>query len=417
MLNCLWLSRVHPFPMDSGDRIYSARLALALAGAGARVVFLGLADRDNGAVEGAAGVDWRPIAGRQGHPLGALLSPAPLVAARFNTAAYRAALASALAEHAWDAIFLDHYGLGWALPVIARRWPDPATRPLLVHVAHDHEAHVTHQLYADCNEGAARRLVLGLNARKTARYERWVVDSVDLVTVITAEDRDAFARLHPQQRFVPLTPGFSGRAVEARRIHAGLPRRVVVLGSFGWIAKQMNLRDFLAAADPVLAAAGVEIEVVGPMPDGLRAELSPRLRSTRLTGFVDDPAVNLAAARLGIVAEPRGGGFKLKMLDYVFNRVPVAGLAVSVTGIPEEVGRHFLIEDELPTLARTIVAAVDDLDRLDALQQAAYAAALPVFSWETRGTALLGALERGIERRRRGRQAAPDDARLRSAAE
>jgi glycosyltransferase involved in cell wall biosynthesis len=407
MLNCLWLSRVHPFPANSGDRIYTGRLAGALAGAGVRVVFLGLGG-ESGPVPPPGedlGVEWRPVDGRQGRALAALLSPAPLVAARFSTPAYRAAVRAALAEAEWDIVVIDQYGLGWALPLVYRRWPDAAARPLLIHVSHDHEESVTRQLSEDCNEGAARRLALRLNAWKTARYERWVVGAVDLVTVITAEDGATYARQHPGQHFLPLTPGFSGRPVTARTIHAGLPRRAVLLGSFGWIAKQMNLRDFLAAADPVLAAAGVELEVVGPIPDALRAELAPTLRATRFTGFVDDPAVNLAAARLGIVAEPRGGGFKLKMLDYVFNRVPVAGLTVSVTGIPEAVGRHFVLADQLPGLAQAIVAAIDDVERLDRMQQQAFAAAVPAFAWDARGAALLGAIEAGLARRRRTRPA------------
>jgi glycosyltransferase involved in cell wall biosynthesis len=408
MLQCLWLSRVHPFPADSGDRIYTVRLAGALARAGARVVFYGLGG-ESGPVPPPGedlGVAWRPVEGRQGGALPALLSPAPLVAARFNTPAYRAAVRAALAEAEWDVVVIDQYGLGWALPLIGRRWPDPAVRPLLIHVSHDHEETVTRQLHADCNEGPAKRLALQLNAWKTARYERWVVDSVDLVTVITAEDGATYARRHPRQRFLPLTPGFSGRPVAVRRIDARHPRRAVLLGSFGWIAKQMNLRDFLAVADPELAAAGVELEVVGPIPAGLRAELAPTMRATRFTGFVDDPAVNLAAARLGIVAEPRGGGFKLKMLDYVLNRVPVAGLAVSVTGIPEAVGRHFLLADDLPALARTIVAAIDDVERLNRLQEQAFAAALPAFAWEARGAALLRGIEAGLARRPRPRPGA-----------
>ncbi|MFO1057167.1 MAG: hypothetical protein U1E53_09385 [Dongiaceae bacterium] len=297
---------------------------------------------------------------------------------------------------------IDQYGLGWALPLIRRRWPDPATRPLLVHVSHDHEESVTRQLFADCNEGAAKRLALRLNAWKTARYERWVVDSVDLVTVITAEDGATYARQHPRQRFLPLTPGFSGRPVAERRLDAGLPRRAVLLGSFGWIAKQMNLRDFLAAADPVLAAAGVELEVVGPIPDSLRSELAPAMRATCASPGSSTTRRSIRRRAARHRRRARGvGGFKLKMLDYVFNRVWRSPGCVSVTGIPEPVGRHFLLADDLAALARTVVAAIDDVERLDRLQSQAFAAALPAFAWEARGTALRHAIEAGLARRQR----------------
>ncbi len=42
-LRCLWLARQIPLPLRSGDKIYTARLAQALAAAGASVTFVRLA--------------------------------------------------------------------------------------------------------------------------------------------------------------------------------------------------------------------------------------------------------------------------------------------------------------------------------------------------------------------------------------
>src|SRR5690606_36241863 len=58
------------------------------------------------------------------------------------------------------------------------------------------------------------------------------------------------------------------------------------------------------------------------------------LKATRLGGRVDSIAPHLDQARMAVVAERLGGGFKLKVLDYVFNRPPVAALDGSVAGTP-----------------------------------------------------------------------------------
>jgi hypothetical protein len=46
---------------------------------------------------------------------------------------------------------------------------------------------------------------------------------------------------------------------------------------------------------------------------------------------------------MAVIAEPIGGGFKLKLLEYIFNRVPVASLAVCTHGLPEHLRAHMLL--------------------------------------------------------------------------
>ena len=105
---------------------------------------------------------------------------------------------------------------------------------------------------------------------------------------------------------------------------AATERRVVLVGSFHWLVKQQNLQAFLAVADPLFARHGITLDVVGSMPEALAAALRSKLRATVLHGFVDDTRPLLAGARIAVVPEAIGGGFKLKFLDYLFGRVPIA---------------------------------------------------------------------------------------------
>ena len=127
-------------------------------------------------------------------------------------------------------------------------------------------------------------------------------------------------------------PGYEERVVADRRITDSIPRRAVIVGSFDWIAKRANLEEFVAVADPTFAEAGAELVVIGRGPDQWLDEMRQRTRATTFTGFVDSVTPYLDGARLGIVSERSGGGFKHKVLFYVFNRVPVAVLAGSIRG-------------------------------------------------------------------------------------
>jgi polysaccharide biosynthesis protein PslH len=76
--------------------------------------------------------------------------------------------------------------------------------------------------------------------------------------------------------------------------------------------------------------------------------------------------------RLGLVIEKTGGGFKLKTLDYIFNRVPMAAIKGNISGLPLTPGLHYLSFESMRELAQGVVAVIDDVERLNSMQQAAF---------------------------------------------
>ena len=152
--------------------------------------------------------------------------------------------------------------------------------------------------------------------------------------------------------------------------------------------KQANLAAFVAVADPIFAAAGVTLAVAGAAPSELATRIARTPRATTLLGRVDDLEALLDRTRVGIVAEPLGGGFKLKVLDYVFNRVPIAALAGSIEGVPLHDGADLLVFDDASALAAGVVAVIDDADRLNSLQDHAFEQCRDAFDWMTRGARL-----------------------------
>ena len=97
-------------------------------------------------------------------------------------------------------------------------------------------------------------------------------------------------------------------------------------------------------------------------------------------------------ARMALVPEVIGGGFKLKFLDYVFGRMPVVTLNDAAAGVPEPVRNAMLGCADLPALVRTVVERIDDLPTLARLQSDALDAARTAFDWSDRGRALLRAV-------------------------
>ena len=238
----------------------------------------------------------------------------------------------------------------------------------------------------------ARRAVLWQNALKVRALERKVISQVDVLSAICDEDLDALQVTLPREQTVVLTPGYSGPMAASRKIRETTLRRVVIVGSFRWVLKQENLARFIESADPVFAGSGIQLDIVGDVPDELLAVLKPKCSATTFHGFVDDMGPLLSQARIAVVPELIGGGFKLKFLDYFFGRVPVATLSGAAAGLPSSLRDLLIQANDVSELVERIAANIDELDRLNDLQDRAFQVARMQFRWEDRGVRLKQAI-------------------------
>ncbi|KJV09364.1 hypothetical protein VZ95_11970 [Elstera litoralis] len=292
-----------------------------------------------------------------------------------------------MARQDWDAVVIDYVTMGWTLPLLMET-ARTTERPLrLVYVAHNHEASLRRLAYRHSNAAAALRLAQRIDGARIAALEHRLLATVDCVTVTTAADLALFETDAPQQRYHILVPGYDGPELAERGLTAETPRRVVVVGSFDWIAKQQNLAEFLEAAAP-LADHGIGIDIVGSGPPDLLAKWRQRFPYATIHGRVDAVEPYLQGARISLVPERTGGGFKLKVLNAVFQHCPVFGIAGSITQVPLAEGRSVRLFPDFPTLVHGIIQDIDNLDGLNALHTAAYAACRDHFHWSDRGKSL-----------------------------
>jgi polysaccharide biosynthesis protein PslH len=388
-LRILWVIRTLPFPKTSGDRVYSAEFIRAVAEAGAEITVLGL-KTETAPEAGAANVSWIPVEAQPRHSLAAAAMSLPLVAAKNSPPAFRAAFRNALRKVKPDLVVLDSYAAGWLLDELG---PDA---PPLCYVAHNWEEQITRDIAREFRGSFAKGAFLKLNAARTRRLERRMVDRARLVVALTESDSGNLLRSAPGKPAVLIPPGFVGESRSSRVIDNAVPRRVVMLGSVQWIAKQMNLATFLGAADPAFSKAGITLDIVGDVAEEFRREWSPKVGATRFVGFADDIGAVLDQTRLGLLIDAVGGGFKLKVLSYLQTRTPVAALSGSFAGIPDEVSRHFLVARDPEQLVAAIVSAIDDLPRLNAMQDAAFMAAQGQFDWPENGRRFVAAVRAAL---------------------
>ena len=396
-MKCLWITLADPEPAVTGQLIYSQGLIHAAQIAGADLCVLGLSrpERREPPKNGPH-VAWRLVAESPRSRLRRLLTPLPRVAQRGDSWPMHQALRLLLAERDWDAVVLDSICAGWALPAVLRhrsRRPFPSK---LVYLAHNHETLAAAHIAGESR--GPRRLVRQLDALRVARLERRLVAEADLVTSNTPEDARAFAAKSATAPVAFLPPGYGGPRVASRSIDASLPRRAIIVGSFDWPPKRISLERFLDVATPLFAEADIGLQVVGEVEQTYLDILRRRYSSVDFVGRVEDARPYMARARIGVVPDLIGG-FKLKGLDYVFNRVPILAMRAALSGMPLHNDRSIGLFDSHQTLAQGVVDLIDDIDALNRRQIAAFAACAPRFDWASIGRHLLRHIRRA---RRRG---------------
>jgi len=389
----LWVTLADPDPAYGGQLIYSGGLIQSVASQGAEIDVIGQtrpdAHRRDGMREGH--VTWHLAEPLPYSRLRSLSSTLPSQAFRGGSAATYARLAKLLEERTWDVVVFDSLCSGWALKNVIARYARESRRPRYVYISHNHEESVRRRLIAN-HPAWLRRQMLRIDGYRVIRLDRALVGVADLVTTITPEDRALYRKRWPQKRFEVLTPGYGGRTLASRRLGQDVPRSAVVLGTFDWIAKRLNLEEFVRVADPMFAAADAELHIVGNAEPAFLEAMQRGATATRFVGRVACVDKYMDQSRIAIVPERHGGGFKLKVLDYVFNRLPIFALNGSVAGVPLKDGESLQLRPTHEGLARGVLDAIEDFDGLNRQQQSAYTACMDKFNWESRGKELATAL-------------------------
>lgn len=374
-MKVLWITARLPAPLFSGDALYSAGLIRALAVSGAAVTVVGahrFASQEGQAMESLENVTWEclPVSTRWGAI--SLLSRLPKDAYILASSELRAAVVAHLAEE-WDWIVIDHANSGGVLADIqaARK------KAKLCYIAHNVEGLIRPEIARDSQRGW-RRLLMRLDAEKYRRHELAIVGESDAVISITSEDQAYFINRTAKVEVVP--PVFLGMKTLARSIDAEVPASVLLVGSFEWGAKQRNLEKIVMELCPTLENAGITLNVVGAVPDALKQKLLLGRTHLNFHGRVPEIDELMLAARGGLVAEVFGGGFKLKVLDYAFKRLPIFGLDQALAGMAEDEKNYMYLAKDMFELGKLIVDSIDCFEELNRRQNGLFEKASCRFS-------------------------------------
>lgn len=389
----IWITREVPLNPDNGMFIYSNALIRGLLMAGAIGTLVAF-ERKEADGASAPGLSIEAVRRTRKPSVFSLITKWYSDSWRFKSRQFQRTLRR-LSWQDVDVVVIDYFSMGWVLDTVEKCIRDTARRPLLVHISHNYESLLRMQV-AESQKNRIKRWIMRFDARKAGRTERQLVQACDLLVVNTDEDKAHFQRDVPDKKIVTITPGYDGEILPARAITASLPRRVIAVGSFDWIAKQSALRRFLETAERPFRERGIEFLVVGRAPRDLIQELTAKHSFCRFTGPVVDVKSYVPDARIGVVVDDIGGGFKHKFLYYIFGGVAAAALRSQTSGLPINPDRDIIARNSMEELVAAIVEHIDDIATLDGMRERCWELCARAFSWDERGERLADAMRQAV---------------------
>lgn len=247
----------------------------------------------------------------------------------------------------------------------------------------------------DRASGITQRVRCWVSWRKSRWYEGRMYPRFDLVTMVSEVDRQStLSSVGADRVVVAVVPN----GVDCDHNHPGLAERksnmLVYNGALTYSANYDAMQWFLAAVYPQIKkrVPDVSLAITGSTKG---ADLAGLMLddSVRLTGYLDDVRLPVAAATVCVVPIREGGGTRLKILEAMALGTPVVATPKGAEGLNVVNGEHCLIASSPEAFAAQTVSLLRRADLRERFAASARSLVEREFSWEQIGRQFVGLIE------------------------
>ena len=366
-MKVLFVAPEDPFARDGGANLRLRPFVDAVAAAG-EAHLLAFGPRHALAAPAAPFASAETVVIRRpGRPvrlLRTLLTGEPDIAFRSRSARMATTLHRRLLGEPFDAVHLAGLQLAYLVQPVRDTLAESAEgapgRPLLLLDELNAEYVVHQRLAASAGDGVVgwRRAYSLVQMGLLRRYERRVLSQCDIVTCPGAADLASLHKLAPEANLAVVA---SGVDIETLAKVPPPPNDPVALfvGDLGYRPNRQAAEWLLERVAPAVWERTPEARFVFVGP-GEQPEARDAGGRVTFTGYVDDLAPYLAAARLIVAPLRSGGGIKLKVLEGMAAGRAVVTTPVGAEGIADDSAAPLLVTGGAREFAVAVVAVLGD---------------------------------------------------------
>lgn len=395
-MRILMISPELPWPLNMGSKIRIFYVLRELARAGHEVTLLALAHEayrpeDLEALRpfctelNIVPVERRP---RLRAALKAFFSLKPYRVAKLESPKFKQEVAQALGRD-YDILWVHFVETLAYLP----HHSSQRKRPLVVLDQHNADEGFW-ETYA--RQGAAWvRLFARQNIRKLRRFQKTVLQGVDVILSVSEEDAE-FTQVRLPNPFTEVWVVPNGVDTEGFQPADDTKRenRIIFCGAMDVL---MNIDAVEGFARPVFpkvrkVVPDVEFWIVGRDP-APKVKALGSLPGVQVTGRVEDVRPYYAKAKVAVAPFRYGGGTKLKVLEAMALGVPVVATSVGCQGIKAISGKHLFVEEMKEAFAERVINLLQDEALWKQMATEARRLAEERYSWHSIMSEAVGRLE------------------------
>lgn len=264
-----------------------------------------------------------------------------------------------------DVVIFDHLRSTWPLGFFEKELRNSDST--FLYVCHNDELLVRRSF--KWFQGAfLRNIVSLLDAAKIWFWEKRLIRIISGFTAISTADYHSLRRRFKIGSSFILPPPCEPHSEKRVRALSGIGN-VIISGSFHWEYKYRDLLRFLKFYSSNVSCV-FQLMVVGDIPESRLQELRQGFPGVFFTGKVVDVEPYLAKGCVGLVIDNLGGGFKLKVLDYLKAEMVVYARDGSIEPDIAALANVFTwkthadISRDLPSVVAVARSASDDILRL-----------------------------------------------------
>lgn len=250
-----------------------------------------------------------------------------------------------------------------------------------------------------CARGV-QRVRKGLTWWKLERYLRRTLPAFDLVTVVSARERDLTQQVCPDGPPVQIVPNGADLAALNRVQATPQPGTLIYSGALSYHANYDAVHYFLAEIFPLILAEAPETRLlVTGSTQGVAIEQLPQSPNVHFTGYLDDIWSAVASSWVSIVPLRLGGGTRLKVLESLALGTPVVATPKGVEGLELRADEDVMIGADPRSFADKTLALLRHPDLRHRLSDWGRRAVIQ-YDWATIGRQLNTLLADAVVRRR-----------------
>jgi polysaccharide biosynthesis protein PslH len=203
-----------------------------------------------------------------------------------------------------------------------------------------------------------KRLWLGLQSKRLARFEAWACSNADGVIAITAVDEKGLRLMAAETPICTIPIGLDLNKYPDTSGFDDQESSIFHLGSMDWYPNEEAVRWFLEEVWPLIKSqkTDTKLYLAGKhMQAWIKALADPNLI---VEDRIDDPIGYMTDKQIMVVPLKSGSGIRVKILEGMAMGKVVVSTSVGADGIACEPGHDLIIADTPEQMAQSIVEAL-----------------------------------------------------------